>query len=107
MGLKSCVSSAYARMVCASAVSATSCSLRCWLMCMTSMSGGPNQGQNPFEHSYALGVLALCEQFDIASAALHFLGVARTEEHKSELQSLMRKSYALFCLKKKQFSATH
>src|SRR3546814_10215149 len=43
---------------------------------ISSMSGGPNQGQNPFEHSYALGVLALCEQFDIASAALHFLGVA-------------------------------
>src|SRR3546814_10040522 len=25
----------------------------------------------------------------------------RSEEHKSELQSLMRKSYAVFCLKKK------
>src|SRR3546814_5158903 len=27
---------------------------------------------------------------------------ARSEEHKSELQSLMRISYAVFCLKKKQ-----
>src|SRR3546814_3927583 len=27
--------------------------------------------------------------------------VARTEEHTSELQSLMRTSYAVFCLKKK------
>src|SRR3546814_5733154 len=27
--------------------------------------------------------------------------VARTEEHTSELQSLMRNSYAVFCLKKK------
>src|SRR3546814_3653174 len=27
--------------------------------------------------------------------------LARTEEHKSELQSLMRISYAVFCLKKK------
>src|SRR3546814_7464349 len=26
----------------------------------------------------------------------------RTEEHKSELQSLMRSSYAVFCLKKKK-----
>src|SRR3546814_1522993 len=26
----------------------------------------------------------------------------RSEEHKSELQSLMRKSYAVFCLKKKK-----
>src|SRR3546814_5264728 len=29
-------------------------------------------------------------------------GVARSEEHTSELQSLMRLSYAVFCLKKKQ-----
>src|SRR3546814_9581171 len=29
-------------------------------------------------------------------------GVARSEEHTSELQSLMRISYAVFCLKKKQ-----
>src|SRR3546814_2521598 len=30
------------------------------------------------------------------------LGVARSEEHTSELQSLMRISYAVFCLKKKK-----
>src|SRR3546814_1147009 len=29
-------------------------------------------------------------------------GVARSEEHTSELQSLMRLSYAVFCLKKKK-----
>src|SRR3546814_4404287 len=29
-------------------------------------------------------------------------GVHRSEEHTSELQSLMRISYAVFCLKKKQ-----
>src|SRR3546814_3813566 len=28
-------------------------------------------------------------------------GVGRSEEHTSELQSLMRNSYAVFCLKKK------
>src|SRR3546814_10616428 len=28
-------------------------------------------------------------------------GTARSEEHTSELQSLMRNSYAVFCLKKK------
>src|SRR3546814_2637402 len=32
----------------------------------------------------------------------HLLGVARSEEHTSELQSLMRISYAVFCLKKKK-----
>src|SRR3546814_2403993 len=33
-------------------------------------------------------------------------GLARSEEHTSELQSLMRISYAVFCLKKKQ-NSTH
>src|SRR3546814_6830033 len=31
-----------------------------------------------------------------------FVGVQRSEEHTSELQSLMRLSYAVFCLKKKK-----
>src|SRR3546814_5771335 len=34
------------------------------------------------------------------------LGVERSEEHTSELQSLMRISYAVFCLKKKN-NTTH
>src|SRR3546814_6735941 len=34
-------------------------------------------------------------------AAVERLGVGRSEEHKSELQSPMRISYAVFCLKKK------
>src|SRR3546814_5319995 len=33
--------------------------------------------------------------------AVPVLGEARSEEHTSELQSLMRISYAVFCLKKK------
>src|SRR3546814_4947284 len=48
-----------------------------------------------------------------ATAAI-FLGAPRSEEHTSELQSLMRSSYAVFCLKKKKlgnqsdaFSPTH
>src|SRR3546814_10068420 len=32
---------------------------------------------------------------------------ARSEEHTSELQSLMRISYAVFCLKKKNIIITH
>src|SRR3546814_1204271 len=31
----------------------------------------------------------------------------RSEEHTSELQSLMRNSYAVFCLKKKKYASTH
>src|SRR3546814_3338119 len=37
------------------------------------------------------------------SARLIFL--SRSEEHTSELQSLMRISYAVFCLKKKNFQS--
>src|SRR3546814_9831195 len=38
-----------------------------------------------------------------ASAEWYFAkGGLRSEEHTSELQSLMRRSYAVFCLKKKQ-----
>src|SRR3546814_1819924 len=37
---------------------------------------------------------------DIAFAGI-LLGIIRSEEHTSELQSLMRISYAVFCLKKK------
>src|SRR3546814_8089327 len=35
------------------------------------------------------------------AAARHDRAAARSEEHTSELQSLMRISYAVFCLKKK------
>src|SRR3546814_4560952 len=34
-------------------------------------------------------------------------GVPRSEEHTSELQSLMRISYAVFCLKKKKKKNSH
>src|SRR3546814_6481776 len=37
----------------------------------------------------------------------HCAALSRSEEHTSELQSLMRISYAVFCLKKKKYSPTH
>src|SRR3546814_1183637 len=36
-----------------------------------------------------------------------FQGANRSEEHTSELQSLMRISYAVFCLKKKKQTMTY
>src|SRR3546814_4287121 len=43
----------------------------------------------------------------LAAGALHWAGISlppavRSEEHTSELQSLMRISYAVFCVKKKK-----
>src|SRR3546814_5274843 len=40
-------------------------------------------------------------RFHDMPAAPAFAGATRSEEHTSELQSLMRNSYAVFCLKKK------
>src|SRR3546814_6804720 len=56
--------------------------------------------------AHVLGAVALgLDQLDALQAADHVPGrhvdVVRSEEHTSELQSLMRISYAVFCLKKK------
>src|SRR3546814_3589660 len=48
-----------------------------------------------------VAVDALIELADEDAAPPTAGGVARSEEHTSELQSLMRISYAVFCLKKK------
>src|SRR3546814_8688540 len=49
---------------------------------------------------------------DVAAVVGHVYGLrkpiqARSEEHTSELQSLMRISYAVFCLKKKKQYKTY
>src|SRR3546814_8578717 len=44
---------------------------------------------------------------EIARQIHHLLYVERSEEHTSELQSLMRISYAVFCLKKKKTPILH
>src|SRR3546814_1840975 len=51
-----------------------------------------------------LALRALADRLQVLFAGLHTAvepGL-RSEEHTSELQSLMRISYAVFCLKKKQ-----
>src|SRR3546814_3419609 len=45
---------------------------------------------------------AASQMFDIQSQEVMWGGRKRSEEHTSELQSLMRISYAVFCLKKKK-----
>src|SRR3546814_2267900 len=45
---------------------------------------------------------ALDEMIDMAAGAIDLERHFRSEEHTSELQSLMRISYAVFCLKKKK-----
>src|SRR3546814_8408304 len=58
---------------------------------------------------YPKGVLArdLAELIDYLGLKDFDLGGFRSEEHTSELQSLMRISYAVFCLKKKRYNTSN
>src|SRR3546814_7098012 len=55
------------------------------------------------QHSGACGLELAKRMYDAVDAAVSDAGKGfiRSEEHTSELQSLMRISYAVFCLKKK------
>src|SRR3546814_8991639 len=56
------------------------------------------QHGNPAQYGQAIAALAAA----VANKAAQCDGLPiRSEEHTSELQSLMRNSYAVFCLKKK------
>src|SRR3546814_10529078 len=61
--------------------------------------------------AFRLGILRRAHAEAVEAAAtddaqlVRRLGVPRSEEHTSELQSLMRISYAVFCLKKKKTTA--
>src|SRR3546814_2531571 len=67
--------------------------------------GGPTEGieaSGGTEHHVDPSALGLNGTAWVSLAMLIFLGILlRSEEHTSELQSLMRISYAVFCLKKK------
>src|SRR3546814_4540255 len=56
------------------------------------------------DHAGVLGhrLAALAQQSHHQAAGEHRHAHERSEEHTSELQSLMRISYAVFCLKKKK-----
>src|SRR3546814_5682583 len=55
------------------------------------------------QQAVGMAVIAAFELNDLGAAGKP----ARSEEHTSELQSLMRISYAVFCLKKKNTKKTH
>src|SRR3546814_3568282 len=65
--------------------------------------GLPAQAELLDEGLVARGILAV-QVIEQAAAAVDHLQQTRSEEHTSELQSLMRISYAVFCLKKKNNS---
>src|SRR3546814_5207186 len=58
-------------------------------------------GQPLYMALYAAGIIFFC--FFYVAVVFNPEETARSEEHTSELQSLMRISYAVFCLKKKKY----
>src|SRR3546814_7326729 len=60
--------------------------------------GGPFGSQDTWDWDADAQMLA---SRGYAVLQVNFRGSGRSEEHTSELQSLMRISYAVFCLKKK------
>src|SRR3546814_9315172 len=54
--------------------------------------------QDPIEQEF----WRLCQDGQLYFQRCGSCGIFRSEEHTSELQSLMRISYAVFCLKKKK-----
>src|SRR3546814_3359636 len=60
-----------------------------------------------FELFDELGAAELAHRLDDCLIVIVSAGEDRSEEHTSELQSLMRISYAVFCLKKKKNNNKH
>src|SRR3546814_2920923 len=63
-----------------------------------------------FSPTHRPHVMAGAACMGLAISGMHYTGMAaatRSEEHTSELQSLMRISYAVFCLKKKKTLNTY
>src|SRR3546814_7254372 len=73
---------------------------------LTAEALGVHDGTDPIDLSSAAGASAALTTLDTAIQTVATeranLGAQRSEEHTSELQSLMRISYAVFCLKKKK-----
>src|SRR3546814_7773519 len=70
----------------------------------------PRRPLNPYGTSKLVIEGALqdyARAYGLHSVSLRYFNAARSEEHTSELQSLMRISYAVFCLKKKKITHTN
>src|SRR3546814_5058530 len=70
------------------------------------LAGGEAQTTNNRMELMA-AIMALETLTEPCSVVLHTDSQYRSEEHTSELQSLMRISYAVFCLKKKKNDRQH
>src|SRR3546814_9036666 len=83
-------------------------SISCWNRSLTYHPMGPNlRDRRLIEHlDHRAHIAAIGSPSDIFLEGSEIIPV-RSEEHTSELQSLMRISYAVFCLKKKNTDLTY
>src|SRR3546814_2036420 len=72
----------------------------------TTLFGNPAGMSRLKREEVSFGMAAIHAKTDIKNNSGSFSG-PRSEEHTSELQSLMRISYAVFCLKKKKKQTTN
>src|SRR3546814_2983987 len=82
-------------------------SVQPWLGRRDRQMGGRAGGVGQSDDGDAAGWRAARAGDDDAPARSPRAGAGRSEEHTSELQSLMRISYAVFCLKNKKKTANH
>src|SRR3546814_8989505 len=79
----------------------------CWMACSGGgwMLGRCSDARSPIHRTWKDGLSLerrlIVARSDPAERLSESAGTERSEEHTSELQSLMRISYAVFCLKKK------
>src|SRR3546814_9012763 len=65
--------------------------------------GMPAAAESKYDEGTKMSPFKVVENFKLKRDLVTFLqNSVRSEEHTSELQSLMRISYAVFCLKKKK-----
>src|SRR3546814_7749965 len=62
---------------------------------------------NPEEGPFGITIAPRFPDGETGITTVNMKSPARSEEHTSELQSLMRISYAVFCLKKKKNTSKH
>src|SRR3546814_5748927 len=77
------------------------------LVMVNVLTGFPTEGGGRRAHAQGASTVLDVRVGDHGDKTRYVLEMTRSEEHTSELQSLMRISYAVFCLKKKKTTPQH
>src|SRR3546814_3740738 len=78
-----------------------------WMLGPALLHFGTEGQKQRFLNEIARGEIRWCQGYSEPGSGSDLVSLQRSEEHTSELQSLMRISYAVFCLKKKTTTYTN